>query len=86
MADLPQYKSGGLITENFISQAIGCFRTKARLGKDTILNLIHAAQQIFESQLSLIEINLEEGEKITVCGDVHGDFTANLPCKFANQT
>jgi serine/threonine-protein phosphatase 5 len=49
-----------------------CFRTKARLEKDTILNLIYAAQQIFESQPSLIEINLEEGEKITVCGDIHG--------------
>jgi hypothetical protein len=73
------------MTEKFITQSIECFRANVPLEKDTILNLIHAAQDSFWSQPTLIEIDPGEGEKVTICGDIHGDFTANLPCSLLTR-
>lgn len=85
MAQPPQYNSGDLMTEEFISKAIEGFRTNMPLKKDTILNLIHAAQQSFWSQPTLIEIDPGKGEKFTVCGDIHGDYTATLLCNLLTR-
>jgi serine/threonine-protein phosphatase 5 len=82
MAQLPRYNRSELITESFIIRSIECFRDNIKLEKDTILNLIHGAQEIFLSQPTLIEIDPGEGEKVTVCGDIHGEFIANLLCNF----
>ncbi|KAH8591834.1 Metallo-dependent phosphatase-like protein [Bisporella sp. PMI_857] len=68
MAQPPQYQ----ITEEFVSEAIDCFRNNRLLEKDTILNLIRAAQNTFQSQPLLVKIDPGEGERVTVCGDIHG--------------
>lgn len=72
MTDCPKYQNGDLVTEDFISRAISCFRNNERLDRATILSLVHAAQDVFTSQPSLLEINIEGKELFTVCGDVHG--------------
>lgn len=77
MAQPPQYSNTDLLTEKFIAKSIECFRANVPLGKDTLLNLIQKAKEVFESQPALIEINIEKGEDITVCGDIHGDYTTN---------
>lgn len=83
MANSPRYDGNSPITQNFILEAVDCFRSEVKLGKDTLLNLIYAAQRVFESQPSLIEISLEKDEKITVCGDIHGTSITNSCSTFA---
>ena len=49
-------------------------RDRKVLHKKYATMIIQKATEIFEPLDSLVEINIDELEEITVCGDIHGQF------------
>lgn len=64
----------GLIDANYVQQIIEYFKCDKLIHQKFALQIILSAQKIFESQPSLVNISVPEGVRLTVVGDVHGQF------------
>ncbi|KAH3664084.1 hypothetical protein OGAPHI_004798 [Ogataea philodendri] len=75
-----------VMTQEYISNMVALFKKGANLPKKHAFAIVAAANEVFKAQPSLVEIGLKRDstadkelqldtvEKITVCGDTHGQF------------
>ncbi|KAI9203900.1 Metallo-dependent phosphatase-like protein [Polychytrium aggregatum] len=62
------------ITLEFVTQMMEHMKKQSKLHKKYALKLMIACKELFEKQPPIVKIDIPEGAKITVCGDIHGQF------------
>ncbi|KAJ3220907.1 Serine/threonine-protein phosphatase 5 [Clydaea vesicula] len=70
----PHLPSEGGITLEFIKEMMECFKTQGKLHRKYVLKLLMEVKQQLEKLESLVDITIPSNGKITVCGDIHGQY------------
>ncbi|KAK9246390.1 Metallo-dependent phosphatase-like protein [Lipomyces tetrasporus] len=58
----------------FIQDMIERFKTGKRLHRKYVFTIIIEAMKLFKTEPTMVEVDIEEGETMSVCGDTHGQF------------
>ncbi|KAI9227604.1 MAG: type 5 protein serine/threonine phosphatase isoform [Piptocephalis tieghemiana] len=62
------------ITDEFLDQLISHLKEQKSLHRKYAFQILRCIKEYMTEQPSLIDVTIPEGGKITVCGDVHGQF------------
>lgn len=62
------------ITEDFMKELIQHFKEQKKLHKKYAYRIILEAEKALKQLSSLVDITVKEDEKLTVCGDIHGQY------------
>lgn len=65
---------GNEMTQEFIDDMIERFKTGKKLHKKYVFQIILAVKQLVYDEPTMVETHIEEGHKLTVCGDTHGQY------------
>ncbi|KAF9318207.1 hypothetical protein BG003_011684 [Podila horticola] len=64
----------GKVTKEFVEDMIQRFTDQKKIHKRYAYEIILQARKYFTEQTSLVDVHIPEGNKLTICGDVHGQF------------
>eukprot|EP01126_Amoeba_proteus_P055882 TRINITY_DN695_c1_g1_i8.p1 TRINITY_DN695_c1_g1~~TRINITY_DN695_c1_g1_i8.p1 ORF type:complete len:500 (+),score=86.29 TRINITY_DN695_c1_g1_i8:46-1500(+) len=64
----------GEVTIEFVKDMIEHFKNQKQIHRKYAFQIILAAKKYFDNQPNLVEVNLPDKGKITVCGDTHGQY------------
>ena len=67
-------KLGTEMTEDFITDMIERFKTGKLLHRKYVYQIIAAVNKIVYEEPTMVEMEVEEGQRLTICGDTHGQF------------
>lgn len=74
----PQYTGakidGEVVTLDFVQKMMDDFKNQKILHKRYACQIVLQARELLRSLPSLVDINVADGKRFTVCGDVHGQF------------
>lgn len=70
----PRIGDDGVITQEFINDLLDTFRNQKTLHTRYAITIVLAAKKIMDALPNVVELPVSAGEKITVCGDVHGQY------------
>lgn len=70
----PILAASDTVDENFIMGLIEFFRGQGVLPLKYAVPIVLQAKAIFETHPNIVEIPVRSGSRITICGDVHGQF------------
>ncbi|KGN47023.1 serine/threonine-protein phosphatase 5 isoform X1 [Cucumis sativus] len=74
----PQYSGarieGDIITLDFVKKMIDNFKNQKPLHRRYVFQILQQTKKILKALPSLVDITIPEGKRLTVCGDVHGQF------------
>jgi serine/threonine-protein phosphatase 5 len=62
------------LTQEWVINLINYLKDEKRLHKKYVIKLINSLAAFYRKLYPIVEITVPEGEHITVCGDVHGQF------------
>ncbi|KAH2155983.1 Palmitoyl-protein thioesterase 1 [Aspergillus fumigatus] len=62
------------MTQEFIDDMIERFKNGKKIHRKYAFQIIKAVKDIVYAEPTMVEIGVEEGTKLTVCGDTHGQF------------
>ncbi|KAJ3414966.1 PsbP domain-containing protein 3, chloroplastic [Chytridiales sp. JEL 0842] len=62
------------ITKEFVESLLDHMKAQKKLHRKYTLQIMLAVKALFESDPSLVDIPVPEGSKLTVCGDIHGQY------------
>lgn len=62
------------MTQEFVDDMIERFKTGKKLHKKYVYQIIIKVKEIVYNEPTMVETHVEEGKKITVCGDTHGQY------------
>ena len=62
------------MTQEFITDMIKRFKDGQKLHKKYVFQIVLAVKELVYAEPTMVEINVEKGHKLTVCGDTHGQF------------
>lgn len=65
---------GNEMTQEFIDDMIERFKNGKKIHRKFAFQIIKAVLDIVRKEPTLVEIGVEEGTKLTICGDTHGQF------------
>eukprot|EP00048_Salpingoeca_helianthica_P016275 m.231405 g.231405 ORF g.231405 m.231405 type:complete len:476 (-) comp18355_c0_seq1:61-1488(-) len=65
---------GDAITPEFMEELVAFHKKEGRLHRRYATKILLDVFEFFQSQPTLVDIPIPEGGKLTVCGDVHGQF------------
>lgn len=65
-------KLGAEMTEEFIADMLDRFKNGKTLHKKYVYQIIIAVKKIVYDEATMVEMEVEEGTQLTVCGDTHG--------------
>ncbi|KAI9594917.1 Metallo-dependent phosphatase-like protein [Syncephalis fuscata] len=71
--DGPRIKPEGIDAE-FVDDMMERFRQEKKIHRKYAYQIVLAIREYMLEQPSLIEVNIEKGHSLTICGDVHGQF------------
>lgn len=81
----PAPTPSGVIDAEFIQRLIECFRGQGHLHYKYAVQIMLQAKALFEALPNIVEVPVPAGSKITVCGDVHGQFYDLVDSIFAGN-
>lgn len=64
---------GNEMTQEFIDDMIERFKNGKKIHRKFAFQIIKAVLDIVRKEPTLVEIGVEEGTKLTICGDTHGE-------------
>ncbi|CAH0746971.1 unnamed protein product [Bemisia tabaci] len=64
----------GKVTKTFMEELLRTYKDQKKLHKKYAYSILLQVKSLFEKQPTLVDINIPDNEKITVCGDIHGQF------------
>uniref|UniRef100_A0A8C7TUQ4 Serine/threonine-protein phosphatase n=1 Tax=Oncorhynchus mykiss TaxID=8022 RepID=A0A8C7TUQ4_ONCMY len=64
----------GKVTMSFMKEMMECFKDQKKLHRKCAYQILIQVKELLSKLPSLVEITLKETEKITICGDTHGQF------------
>ncbi|KAL5390276.1 Palmitoyl-protein thioesterase 1 [Paraphaeosphaeria sporulosa] len=67
-------KLGDKITLEFVEDMIERFKNGKKLALKYVYQIIIAVMEIVRNEPTMVEVDVEEGQEITVCGDTHGQY------------
>lgn len=67
-------KLGDEMTEEFITDMLERFKTGKLLHKKYVYQIILAVKKIVYDEPTMVEMEVDEGTQLTVCGDTHGQY------------
>lgn len=70
----PRIQDDGKVTIEFINAMLDAFRKQEKLHIKYACMIVLAAKKIMDTYPNVVEVPIQSGEKITVCGDVHGQY------------
>jgi serine/threonine-protein phosphatase 5 len=62
------------MTKEFVEDMIDRFKRGKKIHKKYAYQIVMKAKQIFYNEPTMPEVKVEEGKRLTVCGDTHGIF------------
>lgn len=62
------------MTKEFIEDMMQRFKDGKKIHKKYVFQIILAVKDIVKDEPTMVEMEIEEGHKLTVCGDTHGQF------------
>ena len=65
-------KLGKEMTEEFIADMLDRFKNGKKLHKKYVYQIILAVKKIVYDEPTMVEMEVEDGKRLTVCGDTHG--------------
>ncbi|KAB8416402.1 hypothetical protein FH972_024921 [Carpinus fangiana] len=65
---------GKEMTQEFIDDMIERFRTGKKIHRKYLYQIVLAVKDISYAEPTMVEMTVPEGDKLTVCGDTHGQF------------
>ena len=77
MAVEPDYDGARLgheMTQDFIDDMIARFKNGKKLHRKYVYQIIAAVRKIVYEEPTMVEMEVQKGHKLTVCGDTHGQF------------
>lgn len=72
--DGPRLKDDKIVTKEFVTELIEYFKNSRILHKRYVSEILCQAYKYFKRQPTLVDINIGNGQKFTVVGDIHGQF------------
>lgn len=73
-ADYDGVKLENEMTQEFIDDMLQRFKDGKKIHKKYVFQIIIAVKEIVKEEPTMVEMEIGEGEKLTVCGDTHGQF------------
>ncbi|KAI8808905.1 serine/threonine-protein phosphatase 5-like protein [Cladochytrium replicatum] len=71
--DGPQLSDGG-VTKEFIDEALAYMKSMKKIHRKYVYKVLLAAQSILRAEPTIVDIDIPSNAKLTVCGDIHGQF------------
>ncbi|KAL2010400.1 hypothetical protein VTN00DRAFT_6207 [Thermoascus crustaceus] len=65
---------GNEMTQEFIDDMIERFKNGKKIHRKYVFQIIKAVLEISRKEPTMVEIGVDEGTKLTICGDTHGQF------------
>ncbi|KAL7674597.1 hypothetical protein ACOME3_000874 [Neoechinorhynchus agilis] len=62
------------INEDFVSQLLSDLRSQIRLHEKFAYRILLEARDVLKREPTLVKVNLSNQDRLTICGDVHGQF------------
>jgi serine/threonine-protein phosphatase 5 len=62
------------LTSEFVLSMIDYFKQQKVVHKKFAYEILFQIRDYFSSQPSLVEVNVKDEQKFTICGDIHGQF------------
>ena len=72
--ETPTLDASGKVTRSFVENLIEFYRQEKRLPTLTIHKILKDAKELFQSEPSLVDIELGRDDVVNICGDIHGQF------------
>ncbi|XP_060555643.1 serine/threonine-protein phosphatase 5-like [Ruditapes philippinarum] len=69
----PRLENGN-VTLSFVQELMDTFKDQKKLHRKYAYQILLNVCKSFQEQPSLVDITVPEGEKFTVCGDIHGQY------------
>lgn len=69
---------GDEMTQEFVDDMIQRFKDGKKIHRKYVFQIIKAVKDLVYNEPTMVEIGVESGKKLTVCGDTHGTYS-NLP-------
>jgi serine/threonine-protein phosphatase 5 len=66
------------MTQEFIDDMITRFKTGKKIHRKYAFQIVKAVLEIVRAEPTMVEIGVDSGTQLTVCGDTHGEF-CSLP-------
>jgi serine/threonine-protein phosphatase 5 len=74
----PNYRgphiSGHSIDMPFVTELISWYRQDKRLHPKYVYEILLQSKALFEKEPNLVRVSVREGQRLTICGDTHGQF------------
>ena len=67
------------MTVEFVEDMIERFKNGKKLARKYVYQIIVAVMELVKNEPTMVEVDVEEGQEITVCGDTHGEYMSQLP-------
>ena len=65
---------GDTMTQEFIDDMIERFKNGKRIHKKYVFQIIKAVRDIVYDEATMVEMEIDPGKQLTVCGDTHGQY------------
>lgn len=62
------------ITEEFVRDMMDRFKNGKKIHKKYVFQIVLAVKEIVKDEPTMVEMSIPEGNKLTVCGDTHGQY------------
>lgn len=70
----PRIGADNKVTPEFVTELIEYFKQQKVLHKKFAYEILFQIYEYFKQAPTLVDINVPDGQKFTICGDVHGQF------------
>lgn len=64
---------GNEMTQEFVDDMIERFKNGKKIHRKYVFQIIKAVKELVYAEPTMVEIGVEQGKKLTVCGDTHGE-------------
>jgi serine/threonine-protein phosphatase 5 len=65
---------GGKMTQEFIDDMTERFKNGKTIHKKYVYQIVMAVKKLVYDEPTMVEVNIPEDVRLTVCGDTHGEF------------
>lgn len=65
---------GNEMTQEFIDDMIERFKNGRKIHRKYVFQIIKTVKDIVYAEPTMVEIGVDQGTKLTVCGDTHGEY------------
>ena len=72
--DGPHLPEDGAPTDEFITEMLERFRAQKLIHRKYVLQILLRTKELLEAEKSLVDLEIGDRDRITICGDVHGQF------------